>query len=346
MWRVRRKPPVWVFSIELLEVSKLGKEAFRTSVHRHARRPHPYGLWIFLGKSRFLSTAPSQFGHGPADRKDVLAEERIGLTEDLEEAVSIPDAPELAWLAKTISSQFLFRDFREAQSEFKSQPPSIIYVFSASRDDPILETVNVVHRQYPGIEVRVILGDWWTGHRRTQALPSNLGTAYWFQAHDLILPELLQIFDDFQKGAEVVSPTSEAAIVETDRSNEHRPGQQTATRGSSTTLIVSDHAENRRLWADLGASMGLTTVGIRGLEEIPEGSFAIVILDHRLDAKIEEIELIRRAYPEAKLLVGLNFPCWRTVEPCLYAGIEWFVGKPFQLAGLVRTLSSAALDRR
>jgi CheY-like chemotaxis protein len=303
-------------------------------------------LCVFLGELSNSHTSSPKSGHRQEYKNHFDSDERSSATEDSKGEVSIPIAPELVWLAKTIGNQFRFRDFEMGVSRFDEQPPAIIYVFSASRDDPISTTVQGIYQQFPNTEVRVILGDWWSGHRRTQALPKGMASAYWYQVYDLILPELQQISDDYQKGGGDQVPTKTPAMLESDQNSENSEGSYSVTRGTITTLVISDHAENRRLWAELGSNLGLTTVGIRGIEELPEGSFAIVILDHRLDGKIEEIEMIRRAYPEARFVVGLNFPSWRTVEPCLFAGVDWFVGKPFQLAGLARTFSSAALGRR
>jgi CheY-like chemotaxis protein len=276
-------------------------------------------------------------------RNEEAADRMITTMEGLSREKSGCLSPELHWLADKIRNRFPFFDDGEIPS-LRRESPSIIYVFSSERDDPISNTVEGMRHRFPNAAIRVILGEWWTGHRRTQTLPVGIAVAYWYQAYDLILPELDNILESLASSiGEHRTRTSSNSTPATDESKGLVVESQEVTR---STLIVSDHADNRRLWADVGSNLGLTTVGIRGLEALPEGNFSLVILDNRLDPTSEQVEKMRRAYPTARLLIGLNFPCWRTVDACLHAGADWFVGKPFQLAGLGRTFSSAALDRR
>ena len=263
--------------------------------------------------------------------------------EGLSRAIQSSVVPELGWLAGQIKNLLPFFDLGEITSH-RNVLPAIIYVFSSGRDDPISSAIEEMRHRFPNTVIRVILGEWWTGHRRTQTLPGGIAEAYWYQAYDLILPELIEILESLEDSKGEHLPATGSSLTPT--TDEGLGLFEASEEDACFTLVVSDHADNRRLWADLGSSIGLNTVGIRGMGELPEGNFSLVILDNRLDPTAEEVEKARRAYPKARLMVGLNFPCWRTVESCLQAGADWFIGKPFQLAGLGRTFSSAALDRR
>ncbi len=309
--------------------------------------PKPFGLWLFAEKTLGdlpKSTKVEPFSFGDVNRRLDDSADRMSASVEVVSNVNLGSAsPELAWLVVQIKNLLPFFEASEITSH-RDESPSIIYVLSSGRDDPIANAIEGMRHRFPNAAIRVILGEWWSGHRRTQALPIGIAEAYWYQAYDLILPEIAEILESFDHSKDrLIRPTSSNSTPTAHKSIEHFEESEEIT---GSTLIVSDHSDNRRLWADIGSSIGLKTVGIRGMEELPEGSFSLVVLDNRLDPTTEEVEKIRRAYPKAKMLVGLNFPCWRTVELSLQAGADWFVGKPFQLAGLGRTFSSAALDRR
>lgn len=224
--------------------------------------------------------------------------------------------------------------------------PSVIFIASASRVDAITGAMERIVTSFPSVPVRLVLGEYWAGHRRTQPInldPKAASTAYWYQTHDLLIPTALDYIEREAEARE--RPGSEP---KTPDDSQLLPGRLrvSASNGSGHALVVSDHGENRRLWLDLLPSYGFQAVAAFGEQDLPEGRFDVVILDNFSDVGPEAVAKLRRVYPEAVLAAGFGFPTWSVVEPCLAAGIEVVFGKPFQPAGLVRSFSSAALARK
>jgi CheY-like chemotaxis protein len=209
--------------------------------------------------------------------------------------------------------------------------PTLVFLASCSRSDPLVEEAERLVRRFPRARVLVVLGEWWVGHRRTWRLPAAVTTVYWYELHDRLLP----LFLDPPLPAGGLRDLSNAAVAAVDG--------QVSTR---TALVVSDQPEARRLWMDILPSYGFHVFASRHVDEIPAGHCDLLICDPSVDPSPMEIAKLRQVYPAARLLACFGFPRWHRVAACLDAGADLISAKPFHLEGLVRSFSSAALPRR
>jgi CheY-like chemotaxis protein len=203
----------------------------------------------------------------------------------------------------------------------------IVVVASSMRSSKMIARIERLIEMHPEAFVLTVLGEFWSGHGRTRPLPESIRARYWYQFLDRIAPEL-------------------EGVVQ--RSIE--PKVESATNGTATrtrqALILSDSADNRRLWLDLLPSYGLAPVAVAGDDRIPSAAFELVLIDDCRPPTPTAIAKVRSTFPESTIVVFLDFPTWEVTKDLLGAGADGIVGKPFQLEGLARSFSSAALARK
>ena len=211
-----------------------------------------------------------------------------------------------------------------------TEPPSMIFVASSNRNDPIDRAVAELKTRYPDAAIRLVLGEWWSGHRRTWPVAKDLVSAYWYQCHDLILPEILS-------ANRIAMESSSIAGM---------------------ALVVSDDSSMRQMWLDLLPGLGFQAFAAFDTDRLPEGKADVVIFDQAdasrssdLDSLVdtnnalavhsEKVAVLRRTYPQAKIVVCFDFPRWNRVRSCIEAGADIIVGKPFRLEGLWSILNKS-----
>jgi len=206
-------------------------------------------------------------------------------------------------------------------------PPSLVVLASASRSDPVEKALDELSKRYPDAKIRLLLGEWWAGHRRTWQLPSDVARVYWYQCHDVLLPEVMELV-----GASMELSTH-----------------------VRQAFVVSDDSSIRQMWLEVLPTLGFQALGACDTNSLPEGMVDIVVLDQdrsevdRPDRSPEDrdeafsdiandVTIVRRAFPQAKIVVCFGFPRWTEMHRCIEAGAELFLGKPFDLLGFGRIL--------
>ncbi len=214
--------------------------------------------------------------------------------------------------------------------------PSIILLASANRSDPIDEAAKKLGLQYPKASIRLVLGEWWTGHRRTSPIAKELTSVYWYQCHDLLLPELLP--NALPQGG-----------VNIELNNETRSRSRTA-------LVVSDDSSIRQMWLEVLPSLGFQPLAVRDIAGLPQGQVDVVFYDQAFAATgrephlqtelpsdatldVDQIAILRRTFPSSKIVACFSFPRWIEVERCVKSGADFILGKPFRLEGINKALA-------
>ncbi len=208
-------------------------------------------------------------------------------------------------------------------------PPSLVVLASANRSDPIEEALNDLSKRYPDATIRLLLGEWWAGHRRTWQFSSDVTRVYWHQCHDVLLPDAMELVD---VSAEPATQVRQA-------------------------LVVSDDSSIRQMWLEVLPTLGFQALAARDMNGLPEGMVDVVVLDQdRSEVQPEDrspddhgeafcdvasqVSIARRVFPQAKIVVCFGFPRWTEMHRCIEAGAELFLGKPFDLQGFGRLLRS------
>jgi len=253
---------------------------------------------------------------------------RLGKTLESEafSAGETPAIDELDWVRGEISKVVEVVDVRKPL-QTRTTLPSIVYMASANRIDVIEQQLDEIRKQFPGVPIRFVLGQWWTGHRRSWPISAEISYAYWYQVHDTLFPELLT----------VKSISSES---------EPKP---------CSALVVADLSSTRQMWLDVLPTIGFNGLATADTAHLPEGNVDVVFLDQKgletelnreqnaesstefdYDVEVDSnrVAVVRRAYPNATILVSIGFPRWQVVARCLENGADYIVGKPFQLEGI------------
>lgn len=243
-----------------------------------------------------------------------------------------PPIDELEWVRSEISKVVEVVDVGKPL-QTPTTLPSFVYMASTNRIDAIEEHLDEIGKQFPGVPIRFVLGQWWTGHRRSWPITTEISYVYWYQVHDTLFPELL-----------------------TAKNNLSRSEPK-----ACSALVVADLSSTRQMWLDVLPTIGLKGLATADTAHLPEGKVDVVFLDQKgletelkreqnaessakFNYDIEEdanrVAAVRRAYPNATILVSIGFPRWQVVARCLENGADYIVGKPFQLEG-VRSLLQA-----
>ncbi len=246
------------------------------------------------------------------------------------------ESSELEWVRQQLEKLI---DVFQIDRAHRTTPPAMIVVASASRPDPIDEAIADLSQRFPTAPIRLLLGEWWSGHRRTWPLSSGITSLYWYQCHDVLLPQVME----FNGSLSEMSTQARSAIV------------------------VSSDSSIRQMWLEVLPSLGFHPLAVGSCHSLPEGAIEIVILDQvsskspalnglpsetneDFDDIANEVAILRGAYPHAKIVVCSGFPRWTEVRRCIKSGAGLFVGKPCHWEGIGRVLrssfSSAALPRR
>ncbi len=240
---------------------------------------------------------------------------------------------ELAWVRTQIANIIDVSDISAATPKslsLRSSSPSAIFLASSNRSDPIERAADELKARYPDATFRLVLGEWWTGHRRTWTVAKEWTSVYWYQCHDTLLPELLM-------------PSADSI----DRSSAIR-----------LALIVSVDSSTRQMWLDTLPQLGFQVLAASDAGVLPEGKVDVVFFDpadnpRSIDPELSSetkkgaaddartVTVLRKTYPNSKIVGCFGFPRWHEVSRCLESGADFIVGKPFRMAGLERMLATA-----
>ncbi len=192
--------------------------------------------------------------------------------------------------------------------------PKTIFLASWNRSDPIERVTQALEEQYPEASLRVVLGQWWVGHRRTWPIATKWTCVYWYQFHDVVLPMLLLESEDWMK------------------------------RGSTTkmALVVSDDSSIRRMWLEVLPRHDFQVLAASQVKGLPEGDVDVVFYEPPDNDAAGEIKVLRKTFPKAKIVACFSFPEWDQAKQCIDAGADIILGKPFQMEGLSSILADWA----
>jgi len=214
------------------------------------------------------------------------------------------------------------------RSLIRYTPPSTIFLASFNRSDPIERAAGMFKTQYPDAALRVVLGEWWAGHRRTWPISKQWASVYWYQCHDVLLPELLMQCDTWR-------------------------GRKPTTR---MALVVSADSSIRQLWLEILPQLGFQALAASNVDELPEGKVDVVFYDRAftdLSCNFEgvgetdesmatdasSVSVLRKTFPDSKIVACFGFPRWNEVHRCIESGADIILGKPFQMDGLSTMLA-------
>jgi CheY-like chemotaxis protein len=270
----------------------------------------PWAGWCWLnpsdGESQEITTILNEFGELGWVRQQIA---RVIDTIDLDVPSServMSEAPVESLSLKTEAKSTSPRLW------IPSTAPRTIYLASSNRSDPIEQIASAFEKRYPEASVQIVLGEWWTGHRRTWPLAAKWMSAYWYQCCDIVLPKLLS-------------------------ENKDRHIKSSST--SKLAFVLSEDSSIRHMWLEVLLQLGFQAVAASQRQGLPEGNVDVVVYDSRDDDSLSEVELLRRTYPDAKIAVFCGFPNWNQAKRCLDAGADGILGKPFQMEGFQSLLS-------
>jgi CheY-like chemotaxis protein len=210
--------------------------------------------------------------------------------------------------SESVSTSDILRPLRKRPMHpprIPSTVPKIVFLASAKRSDPIEQVAAAFEEQYPEASLQVVLGEWWVGHRRTWPIAKKWTAVYWYQCHDVVLPKLLSECEDWLS--------------------------RTTTK---MALVVSKDSSIRRMWLEILPQQGFQAVAVSQRMELPEGSIDVVFYDQAESDSASDIAVLRKTFPEAKIVVCFGFPDWNQAKRCIEAGADVILGKPFQMEGV------------
>ena len=183
----------------------------------------------------------------------------------------------------------------------------------------------------------VILGEDWTGHRRTCPLHEGNVSFYWYELFDQLLPWVSTLL-----------PTSvHLSDRRVDRILESASRPIAPSSLNTSALIRTDIATDSELWRDLLSAMGIMPLDLpwngRGarvspdviimdLEERPRASVSSSTA--RIDRWIEEWSDLKTRFPEAMRVAVDSFPRWDDWKQLMEIGVDVLLPKPFSPYGL------------
>ncbi len=220
-------------------------------------------------------------------------------------------------------------------------PPQKILVASSARTDPIELLVDWLREEFDPIPIELVLGEWWSGYRRTWPLPKNVATS---------------IGTNVTTGSFLVF-TRERSLDLANHERENAPQRPQPVRGQ-LGLVISDDSETKASWLDLLPVMGFDGIAISPDDRLPSGAVDLIVLDmlpaaapqtpHPLSEFSDELESdrpletakpmgladrvawLRRTYPAGRIVACFSFPRWKEVEACVREGWMWSCQSPFR----------------
>ncbi len=217
--------------------------------------------------------------------------------------------------------------------------------------------------------IGVVLGENWTGHRRTMPLPEFVVPFYWYELYDRILPWSCRSSSGasgcsplFLEGNRSASPRvlrllQEACAVSAPESFERR--EVCLNRWKRSALVVSENQTTASLWEDWLERQGIVsvishpdslrfqfqpTLVIIDLDAPPRACSAKVRVTSSEPRKeptplpefwYETVTRVRDAYPDSLLVTLDSFPRWDHWYELTSLGVDVLLPKPFNCHGLL-----------
>lgn len=236
--------------------------------------------------------------------------------------------PELAWVASKLTREIdLLR--LETDNHFQRFGPQLspTHVVMAVHDRrPSLPIdFQAVRSMWPNAKPIIVLGEWWTGHRRCHPLPDDIPSYYWYQWWE----DLHREFDNertIDSGSQQLSIRLQRIVSRTTK-----PPQ--VSERLRMALVTVDDAPIREMWMDILPTLGWQPVARTSDESIPRTSFEMAILDVgfkelRSEENVEQSSrLIREISSRAtsNIIVRDGFPCYSRWCDWEAAGAKWCI---------------------
>lgn len=200
------------------------------------------------------------------------------------------------------------------------------------------------------VPIAMLLGNDWHGHRRTYpTIPEGLPSFYWYQWYDRIFPWVHEFRSCDVDGAPTASSDSIAPRVRwmLDRSRWQssllrcQDGDDRRSRNSGLAWILTDHADQRELWRDACAGVGLRVVSSHLMRDLPWFEPDLIVVDcvSRSDESDQAIELAVRTarlqHPQAHLALVSPFPTWDRWLAWQNVGVDSILPRPSTLQGFL-----------
>lgn len=226
----------------------------------------------------------------------------------------------------------------------------------------------------PDIEMAVVLGEAWTGHRRTFPLPDSFVPFYWYELYDRLLPWLARLTLSTQPGADARGSSHPTGVTATDVSRlaprvidwiaRSQQTDQIATSlldriGGTPTppfvLVVAESSATTQMWHSLLKQWGMPCVVARPTELRIQTTPDVVLLDLDIPPRasfsasnpsglpaapepepvaLEVVTRLRRRFPNAMLAVFDPFPRWQDWRQLQRHGADAIFPKPFSTFGV------------
>lgn len=267
-------------------------------------------------------------------------------------------ASELGWFRDRLIAAWptLSLETARLQAAFANHiHPTHLFLASRSRSDSLVDNYADARAKWPNSEIVVVLGAWWTGHRRCQPLPDSWVTHYWYEwwdrTHALIQPRQLLAPDALEVpsgwNARIARIRSELGHWEAESNR-----VSTKDRISKLALVTCADRTAQEMWETILSGFGFQPIFRRNGDPIPQASWSVHVVDaasYMVDAAHTDLAALskmlqRDRLPFAKCLVRTGFPEYAGWRHWQAAGADWIVGSPCHMLGLKRILASLDSD--
>jgi PAS domain S-box-containing protein len=143
-----------------------------------------------------------------------------------------------------------------------------------------------------------------------------------------------------------------ATHAESDLKNEEQP-QEILPTGTETILLIDDEEAIREIGAGIFMKFGYTTLtaanGEEGLNLYTDRkeSIDLIVLDLNMPGMggYKCLQAFKELDPDIQILIASGYTPAETIQQTIHAGASGFVGKPFQLADMIKKVR-ATLDEK
>jgi hypothetical protein len=224
------------------------------------------------------------------------------------------------------------------------------------------------------LELAVILGEAWTGHRRTFPLPEGIVPFYWYELFDRILPWLSSLTLPSPTGADTGDQGAHSSVLPRDMSrlsprvidwiqhaqvaSEQSMPSVNRWSGNATTpfiLVVAESFATSQMWQSLLERWDVSFVLARPTELRMQATPDVVLVDldipprasrasqnaelaglagERAPAWLPWTTRLRQRFPTAMLAFFDPFPRWGDWQSLQEQGVDALFPKPFSTFGV------------
>lgn len=258
------------------------------------------------------------------------------------------------------------RSLSNPESEGHGSQP-VLMLASEFRSDDVVALAKSLEPSIATVPWCLLLGTDWAGHRRTSPLPEAWQIFYWYELYDRIMPWMMGLSEKGFVGSEQaetsasttkrkISPRVQRWIDGSLASARRKkklgsPGVNSATQ---MTLVVAETAETRQLWMESMARRKIACVATAPSQldiwvqpdliiiDIDESPLACDSASSTSALKAQLIERFCGQFPDSLQIVTDSFPRWQRWHDLNASGADVVIAKPFNLDGLLDTVSHCA----